>query len=399
MPAYLLPAKQLKDEQILEYLWEILPALYKVAGKTHMHTEDDVERLRKFLKSVDAKMSELRYLIDFMIEWLDPWVCPYSILPYLAPIVGVDFNYDIPEDYARREIAAAIYLWQHKGTIESIKNVTRLFLDTSCTVREYAWDVMRSNVYGQAYSDLTLPQEMQYHCTNTWDGSEQVPSKDGECFGSHNGSHLYRNHIGVYIEISEKLINNLWYGTPYFDYLIRKFYKILNRVMFYGVEPHVIWTMFFQDSYDIVQNFEVNNERWYFNIDRGLDDITTVLDYRNVLFSNNFIAWPWSLEINTYPLYMYSNSDYATMGAASPTDEFQGVSIMGIGEAYEDVLEFPGIDFIQNEEPNCDSEGLLWYQPKTGLLYWCHDGSWVALDYFTSLEPQGASQGELWYKV
>jgi hypothetical protein len=51
--------------------------------------------------------------------------CPYEYLPYLGWLVGVDFNYDLEERYARAEIANAIAFYKTKGTEQAVYDFVR----------------------------------------------------------------------------------------------------------------------------------------------------------------------------------------------------------------------------------------------------------------------------------
>ena len=204
-----------------EFLIKIHPEIYKEERLTFELTSDSAMRYRLFLRAIDDAMCEFRGLLANLPTFLDPTEAPYPILPLLAPIVGIDFNFDVPEDVARREIVNAIFLWERKGTRDNFSDWIRFISGFRVNIREFYKEVFRSNVWGQAYHQVegttdpvvwremwdtllpvsslsrsrvlppsvweeewerirpgdpyaTLPHLDEHHKTNTWDGNNIV---------------------------------------------------------------------------------------------------------------------------------------------------------------------------------------------------------------------------------
>lgn len=331
MPTKLLPAYQLDSEHVKEFLWEILPRLYKSSTLTAANREGDVAKLKGFLKSVDSSMSEFRVLLkDIVLEWLDPWKTPYPLLAFLSPIIGVDFNYDIPEEYARREVADAIYMWQHKGSLENIRVVTRIFTgveEGDVFIKEYFRYVIRTNVYDQAYPENTLPGLSERHTTNNWDDTFfSIPSRYAIAYGTHGGTFLYRNHIGIYIEVPDSINLNLWYGHSYSEVLLEKLERTLEKVLLFGVVADIIWAVMYEEYLQLVYNTTETGESITATWDAGLVDKVLPFGY-NTFFTNNTVN-PFSLEV--LPVYNFKTNNISY--------ETADISIMHVKEFCTDVI-------------------------------------------------------------
>lgn len=261
-----------------EFLWYLHPEVYQEARLTAEYGPGAIQRYRGFLRSVDAQLCEFRALMAEMVTWLDPYAAPYEILPLLAPIVGIDFNYDLPEEYARREIANAIFLWQRKGTRDNFRDWIRFLTGVGVTMREFYTEVLRTNVWGQAYADLpstmtnrgglayaTLPHRDEHHATNTWAGHGYSdppwtkPISPDTNYGIHGYSaaqdgsrlpgYLLRNHMALYLDIPSENLDLLWFGSPFYTIFVNKIDRLLDLITFYGVIVHVFWRLLDAERY------------------------------------------------------------------------------------------------------------------------------------------------------
>ncbi len=255
-----------------EFLYNIHPELYREERLTFELNSEEALRYRLFLRAIDDSLCEFRTLITSFFSFLDPTEAPYPILPLLSPIVGVDFNFDVPEEVARREVVNAIFLWERKGTRDNTIDWIEFITGFRVHIREFYKEVFRTNVWGQSYHTetvittppvvwreswdtflpvpsysrsrvlpptvwveewerfvpgdpyATLPHLDEHHRTNTWDGTNTVRPFYNFHFDTdiNYGTHgftqtrqaipdegvilpgfLFRNHIGVYIDVPE----------------------------------------------------------------------------------------------------------------------------------------------------------------------------------------------------
>jgi phage tail-like protein len=269
----LLKAVSTEQMDACEFLIQVHPEIYKESRLIQEMTPNDFTRYRLFLRSIDASLCEIRDLLGRMYTFLDPYEAPYPILPLLAPIVGIEFNYDIPEEQARREIANAIFLWQRKGTRDNIRDWISFLTGFRVRIREFYKEVLRTNVWGQAYAESpstitnrggrnygTLPHLDEHHRTNAWAGNNilrpffnftQAPDTN---YGVHGFTqirqvdggeilpgYLFRNHVALYLDVPDENLERTWYGEPYYFILIQKIQRILDLICFYGVVKHLFW--------------------------------------------------------------------------------------------------------------------------------------------------------------
>lgn len=276
-----------------EFLWYIHPEIYRESRLLQEYSPFASDRYRFFLRSIDDALCEIRKLLEELLTWLDPYEAPYPILPFLSPIVGIDFNFDLPEEMARREVANAIFLWERKGTRDNIGDWIGFITGFRVKIREYYKEVLRTNVWGQAYAEspstilnkgganyATLPHLDEHHATNTWAGNAALlpfynfsvaPDTNYGVHGftqldetDRNGEilpgYLFRNHVGVYLDIPEENLDLAWFGQPYYYVIINKIERIFDLICFYGVVKHLFWTIISEENSDYCAEDSVTGE-------------------------------------------------------------------------------------------------------------------------------------------
>lgn len=259
-----------------EFLWFIHPEIYREPRFLQGYSQNDADRYRGFLKSIDAALCEIRILLQNLLSWIDPFEAPYPVLKWLSPIVGIDFNFDMPEEMARREIANAIFLWERKGTRDNIGDWIGFITGFRTAIREFYKEVLRTNVWGQAYAVdpstienrggenyATLPHLDEHHATNIWAGDAAIlpffnfsvapdtnygihgftqlddTTRQGEILPGY----LFRNHVAIYLDVPDENLDLTWYGEPYYVVIINKIERILDLICFYGVVKHLFWAI------------------------------------------------------------------------------------------------------------------------------------------------------------
>lgn len=258
--AILLPVENAEDMAgRCEFLWYIHPELYKEPRLLEGNAQRTVDRYRGLLRSIDGQFCTFRDFITEMITFLDPTEAPYDLLQLLAPLLGIDFNFDIPEEFARRELVNAIFLWQRKGTRDNVSDWIRFLTGFSVTIREFYKEVLRRNVFGQAYPENTLPHLNEHHNRNIWaqglmiDPWTIIPNIDTN-YGRHGFSDkangqgrypgfLFRNHVGLYLGIEDFNLEESWFGTSFFTVLIQKIEKIIDMIALFGVVHHIFYNI------------------------------------------------------------------------------------------------------------------------------------------------------------
>lgn len=313
----LIPAYQLNPDQVEEFLWKILPEVYKNEVYARRLGASDVDRLRKFLLSVDSTISEFKVLIDEFLNWLDPWSCPYKLLPYLAPIVGIEFNYDIPEQYARAEIERAIYIWQRKGSVDNIVDVVSILTGYHNHIREFYSNILRTNVYGDAYPENVTPPNYEKHTTNTWAG--KLSFSTAKSYGIYGDGWLLREHIGIYLDIYEDSLLHEWFNRPEYLVILEKLDRALQDIILYGVTYDLIWRLL----YDEKKELEYSTEE---------------------VFSGT-IQVP-DLEDNIYSYWGFVTNDETCHTNNNPVDykATYGNIFKGVDWQKDDVITQPGVD-------------------------------------------------------
>lgn len=295
-----------------EFLWHVHPEIYRESRLLQEYAPGDAERYRLFLRSIDNALCEIRSLLQNLLTWLDPYEAPYPVLQWLAPIVGIDFNFDMPEEMARREIANAIFLWQRKGTRDNIGDWIGFITGFRVSTREFYKEVIRYNVWGQAYAEdpstlenkggknyATLPHLNEHHARNTWAGNATIlpffnfsVSPDTN-YGIHgftqlgnttgNGrilpGYLFRNHVAVYLDVPDENLEFSWFGQPYYYIIINKIERILDLICFYGVVKHLFWALITEEDagFCLQDSAEGNNPGETLNCDNVGEEDTSCL--------------------------------------------------------------------------------------------------------------------------
>jgi hypothetical protein len=304
-----------------EYLITLHPSFYREERLSAELTPASARRYQLFLRAIDATLCEFRNLLRDLFILIQPFEAPYPILPFLSPIVGVNFNFDVPEELARREVANAIFLWQRKGTRDNLRDWVGFITGFRTTIREYYKEVIRSNVYNQSYAVTpstfqnrgganygTLPHLSETHTSNTWAGTTiQLPFNvfdvgPNENYGVHGASQfpgeqfgffhvarvaegwddfkpfpgterriesirigekapgfLFRNHIGVFIDIPDTAIDRTWFGEPFLNLVIDKLERIFDLICLFGVEKNLVIRLITDEDGGFCEQITFNN--------------------------------------------------------------------------------------------------------------------------------------------
>ena len=233
-----------------EFLWPIHPSVYKESARSKELTTGSADKYRSYLQAIDCVMTEFRYLLESCLDWSDPYVCPYPILPFLADIVGVKFNYDIPEEFSRREIAAGISLYKRKGSMSNLADMITTLTGFRVCIREHWKDVFRTNVWGDSYPDNVAPGNLLYPKTNTWVGAtDQIESCSAEAYGIHGGTCLEKKKISLYLQVSDEVDLWLWFNSSFRDVLVAKLEWNMERFLLFGVEANLFWILYYAEEY------------------------------------------------------------------------------------------------------------------------------------------------------
>lgn len=114
------------SDTIANIFYDWLPRIHK---RLDTNTE-----LQRFLQIFSYEFWQMKYSIDGQLDLFNVNTCPLEFLPYLGYLVGVDFNYDLPEQYARQEIASAIPFYKVKGTVAGIQYYVQSITGWRCQV-------------------------------------------------------------------------------------------------------------------------------------------------------------------------------------------------------------------------------------------------------------------------
>jgi phage tail-like protein len=313
-PGQALKAVSIADaEGVCEFLIKIHPEIYVEERLLQEYHPGDRTRYTLFLRAIDAVFCEFRNMFGSLHTWLDPYEAPYAVLPFLTPIVGIEFNFDLPEEQARREIANAIFLWKRKGTRDNILDWISFITGFRTKIREFYKEVIRTNVWGQAYFELdkdniveragdnyaTLPHLDEHHATNTWNGNSTirpfyVPGVPDTNYGVHGytqiagGStlpgYLFRNHIGLYVDVPDENLEFTWYGSPYYEIIVNKIERILDLIILYGVEAHLFWRIITEEDAGLCEQLEFTAVP---RVVEGWDDVVVAPDIVDISFMVN----------------------------------------------------------------------------------------------------------------
>lgn len=84
-----------------------------------LHEDGTVPKgqLRRFLMIMGPTLDEVKGLVDSWQNMIDVDKTDSDFLPLMAPIVGVEFNREIPIEQAREEVKGAVAGYKQKGTV------------------------------------------------------------------------------------------------------------------------------------------------------------------------------------------------------------------------------------------------------------------------------------------
>lgn len=395
-----------------DYLITIHPSLYKEEKLSPELAPESSRRYRAFLRSIDASMCEFYNLLRDLFILLQPFEAPYPILPFLSPIVGVNFNLDVPDELARREVGNAIFLWKRKGTRDNIKDWIGFITGFRATIREYYKEVLRTNVYNQAYAVTpstisnkggtnyaTLPHLSETHLTNTWAGNpSQLPFNlfnvgPNENYGTHGFTQhlgkqtgfyhkakwaegwddflpfpgterriesvvsgeltpgfLFRNYIGVFIDIPDSAIERNWFDKTFLEVVLDKLDRIFDLICFFGVEKNLVWRLVTEENAELCEQIQFTVTATF---SEGWNDIEE--------FPQPF------LQTDTVSCNGVEEEDVACIGDTTSLD-IDGVCTESGGRLADFVLCTNNILKITNDAFNDTNGGpsLTWYYAK----YW-----------------------------
>ena len=112
-----------------------------------LHEDGTVPKgqLRRFLLIMGPTLDEAKGLIDSWQNMLDVDKTDSDLLPLMAPIVGVEFNREIPIEQAREEVKGAVAGYKQKGTVAGMAARTYLITRMQTDVVEFVKNIRTAN--------------------------------------------------------------------------------------------------------------------------------------------------------------------------------------------------------------------------------------------------------------
>jgi len=101
--------------------------------------------LERFLRLFGLFLDEAKCFIDFMTVLWDVDNAPHQFLQYIASLVGVVFNFDLPIDRQRVEIREAVSTYKLKGTLQGITSHVQKITGFTTIVDEMTDNIMVTN--------------------------------------------------------------------------------------------------------------------------------------------------------------------------------------------------------------------------------------------------------------
>jgi phage tail-like protein len=106
-------------------LGELLPGVY---------LEDPLAQ--RFTEGLDTVLAPVFVTLDCLDAYLNPWLTPRDLLPWLASWVGIELDETWPEDRQRAMVAAAARLHRDRGTHRGLVDYLQLFTGGEIEVNE-----------------------------------------------------------------------------------------------------------------------------------------------------------------------------------------------------------------------------------------------------------------------
>lgn len=112
-----------------------------------LHEDGTVPKgqLRRFLMIMGPTLDEAKGLVDSWQNMLDVDKTDADLLPLVAPIVGVEFNREIPIEQAREEVKGAVAGYKQKGTVAGMAARTYLITRMQTDVVEFVKNIRTAN--------------------------------------------------------------------------------------------------------------------------------------------------------------------------------------------------------------------------------------------------------------
>ena len=252
-----------------DWLWDRHPEMYKEAHLIQGYDYSVIERYHEILRSIDFILGSFKNLLREMENWLDISLTPYQLLPLVSPLLGIDFNFDLPEEFARRELANAIYLWERKGTRLNITEWVSIISNCGVSLREYYKEVLRCGVWGQKFAGklpyATTPDVNEYHALGKWNQTIPnypwyFPILPDTNYGLHGFSptitedptrgYLFRNHAALYLYVPEALLDVEWYNTTFALIFSQKVPRIVETISLFGIIWHFFSILTTEEIYE-----------------------------------------------------------------------------------------------------------------------------------------------------
>lgn len=102
-------------------------------------------QLCRFLRIFNLEFDKAKDFIDNLNNIWDIDSTPDKYLPYIAYLVGIDFNYDIDIKRARKEIKNAVPIYKRKGTLPSIKQLVKGITTYDIDLVEFYKNILVTN--------------------------------------------------------------------------------------------------------------------------------------------------------------------------------------------------------------------------------------------------------------
>lgn len=113
-----------------------------------LESEDKKGELERLLKLLTLELDRIRFLFDSFPNSLDIDECEAYLLPYIAKLIGLELNQDLPIDKQRTEIKNHVRTLKWKGTKTGFEILIKSITGFDIIFYEYRNNILFSNTLG-----------------------------------------------------------------------------------------------------------------------------------------------------------------------------------------------------------------------------------------------------------
>lgn len=197
-------------------------------------------QLERFCNLFSQLFWNTKASIDDKFDFSDISKIPIEYLPMLYSLIGVDYNYEIPENLQRMEVATKVEMYKKKGITASVKEfITRLFSNKV--------NVVMQDMYKNVFLANDLLSKTVDTVDTTWKNTLGTPDETlhytFDVDNSDNQRHWNRGSLGIWIYLPDDLDADLT------SILMAKVNRVITKYLPATVLPFIFLVEFAEEFY------------------------------------------------------------------------------------------------------------------------------------------------------